>query len=71
MHTDIRLYTSNLAYENRAVEILKNCAKTDKISFIISRSDQSRSEFRRLSGSPVKGITIHLSFAKITLLLVQ
>ena len=57
MHVrNIRFYTSIFVVVTRAVEILKNCAKTDKISFIISRSDQSRSEFRRLSGSPVKGI---------------
>ena len=57
------IYTSNLTCENRAVDILKNCARTNKISFIISRSDQSRSEFQRLSGSPIKGIAvaIHLS----------
>ena len=70
MHTDIGLYTHDLIFacENRAVDILKNCAKTDKISFIISRSDQSRSEFRRLSGSPIKGIAyifLHNNLQKI------
>ena len=38
-------------YACRAVSILKSCAKTNRITLLISRSAQSQDEFRRLSNS--------------------
>lgn len=41
-----------IIYESySAVEILKSCALTNQITFLISRDDKSKQDFRRLSNS--------------------
>ena len=54
-HTLAHTHTHTRTHAHRGVEILKACAKTNQITFIVSRSDKSKTDFRRLSDSLQKG----------------